>query len=95
MANKPLPSFGSLRNVRRAGEILRQAQVVLEHAPSLEEIRKARELSRPTGLLTPRLCTPHTWGCDHASLPRDSILMYRGDSSGYPPSKTSSDASPR
>ena len=44
MANPPLSSFGSLRNVRRAGQVLRQAQSTQGQMPSLEEVRKAREV---------------------------------------------------
>ena len=44
MTSPPLASFGSLGNVRRVGEILRQAQITQVQAPSLEEVRKAREV---------------------------------------------------
>ena len=44
MAGTPSSSYGSLGNVRRAGEVLRQAQITLRQAPSLAEVRKAREI---------------------------------------------------
>lgn len=44
MATPPPPSFGSLGNVRRAGEVLRQAQITQGPAPAPEEVRKAREV---------------------------------------------------
>lgn len=44
MASTPLSSFGSLRKVRRAGQVLRQAQNTQGQVPSLEEVRKAREV---------------------------------------------------
>ena len=44
MAGPPLASFGSLGDVRRAGEVLRQAQITQGKTPSPEEVRKAREV---------------------------------------------------
>lgn len=44
MATPPPLSFGSLGNVRRAGEVLRQAQIMQGLAPSPEEVRQAREV---------------------------------------------------
>ena len=44
MTSPPLASFGSLGNVRRAGEVLRQAQLNQGSVPSAEEVRKAREV---------------------------------------------------
>lgn len=44
MADSPLTSFGSLGDVRRAGEVLRKAQITQGQAPSPEEVGKAREV---------------------------------------------------
>ena len=42
MSGQPLPTFGSLGSVRRAGDVLRRAQIEHDHTPSPEEIREAR-----------------------------------------------------
>ena len=44
MAAQPLPSFGSLGSVKRAGEVLRRAQDSRGSVPSIEEVREAREV---------------------------------------------------
>ena len=44
MAAQPLAPFGSLGDVRRAGEVLRQAQASQGSQPSIEEAREAREV---------------------------------------------------
>ena len=44
MAAQPLASFGSLGSVRRAGEVLRRAQASRGRVPSVEEVRKARQV---------------------------------------------------
>ena len=44
MAAQPLAPFGSLGDVRRAGEVLRQAQTSQGSQPPLEEVREAREV---------------------------------------------------
>lgn len=62
----PLPPFGSLGDVRRAGDVLRQAQASQGNLPSIEKVREAREVIEAYGLLTLRPCMPPTWGCDHA-----------------------------
>ena len=46
MAGSRLDSFGSLGDVRRAGKTLRRAQTAQKVTPSLEEVRKAREVVR-------------------------------------------------
>lgn len=44
MSSQLLTSFGSLGDVRRAGEVLRRAQIEQGAVPSAEEVRKAREV---------------------------------------------------
>ena len=44
MAGQPLPPFGSLGNVRRAGEVLRRAAAKRGEVPSNEEVREARAI---------------------------------------------------
>lgn len=44
MAGPPLASFGSLGDVRRAGDVLRQAQIAHGQTPTLDEVRRAREV---------------------------------------------------
>ena len=44
MAAQPLVPFGSLGRVRRAGEVLRQAQASRGSVPSIEEVREARQV---------------------------------------------------
>ena len=42
MAGQPFPPFGSLGDVRRAGEVLRRAAAKRGELPSIEEVREAR-----------------------------------------------------
>ena len=44
MAGQPLLSFGSLGDVRRAGEVLRRAATKRGAVPSVEEVREARDV---------------------------------------------------
>ena len=44
MAGQPLPPFGSLGDVRRAGEVLRRAATKRGTVPSVEEVREARDV---------------------------------------------------
>ena len=44
MNARPLAPFGSLGDVRRAGEVLRQAQASEGKRPSIDEAREAREV---------------------------------------------------
>ena len=44
MSGKSSPAFGSLGSVKRAGDVLRRAQVAEGQVPSPEEVRKAREV---------------------------------------------------
>ena len=42
MADQPLATFGTLGDVRRAGEVLRQAAAEGSEVPAVEDVRKAR-----------------------------------------------------